>query len=196
MRQNHISLAAERQSNYLPSISSAELGISKRDMQGTNQAGDELRSVPPAGPMAAQSLLDGIMGSWKAQAVRVVAELRVPDLLAGGPMSAGDLAELTGSDGRGSRTARWPFRKHRDGRVAEVGRSPFAAVLGDLVGDEPLGGLGKPGILRSDGSERTDVGDGQGRVRASRGGPRERGDLQPGHGRIDPARRGQRGAGV
>lgn len=57
--------------------------------------------MPPAGPMAAQSLLDGIMGSWKAQAVRVVAELRVPDLLAGGPMSAGDLAELTGREGFG-----------------------------------------------------------------------------------------------
>jgi orsellinic acid C2-O-methyltransferase len=43
----------------------------------------------------ASRLLEIVNGSWMAQAARVAAELAVPDLLAAGPRSAGDLASAT-----------------------------------------------------------------------------------------------------
>lgn len=41
------------------------------------------------------ALLDLITGSWKSQAVRVAAELRLPELLASGPRTSAELADRT-----------------------------------------------------------------------------------------------------
>jgi orsellinic acid C2-O-methyltransferase len=47
---------------------------------------------------AARQLLDLINASWVAQACYVICRLEVPDLLAAGPRTAGDLAAKTGSN--------------------------------------------------------------------------------------------------
>ena len=46
----------------------------------------------------ATRLLDMLAGAWVSQALYVVAELAIADLLAGGPKTAAELADATGAD--------------------------------------------------------------------------------------------------
>jgi hypothetical protein len=58
---------------------------------------DQVQQANPDDNVLAQAsrLLEIVNGSWMTQATRVAAELGVPDLLADGPRSAGDLAAAT-----------------------------------------------------------------------------------------------------
>ena len=54
----------------------------------------------PAGPADRASLLRVLSGSWLAQCCYALAKLGIPDLLAGGPRPAADLARESGTDPR------------------------------------------------------------------------------------------------
>jgi SAM-dependent methyltransferase len=56
-----------------------------------------------AGPADRASLLRALSGSWLAQCCYAMAKLGIPDLLAGGPRSAGELAAGSGTDPRALR---------------------------------------------------------------------------------------------
>jgi hypothetical protein len=53
-------------------------------------------------PPPQQVLLRLLAGAWAAQAVHAAAKLGIADLLAGGPRSAAELAEATGTHARRS----------------------------------------------------------------------------------------------
>lgn len=93
---------------------------------------DTVRSDPAAD---AAAMLDLLTGGWVAQTLRAVAELRIADHLAAGPLTADDVAELAGSDQKTT------FRLMR-----------AASSLGVLshVGDRRFGLTGLGQTLRSD----------------------------------------------
>lgn len=77
------------------------------------------RSAPPAAVM-----MDMILWAWRVQGISVAAELKVADALAGGPLTADELARRVGADpdalGRLMRAliSEGIFARRRDGRFA------------------------------------------------------------------------------
>src|SRR4051794_5829137 len=77
------------------------------------------RSVPPAGAM-----MEMILWAWRVQGISVAAELKVADALAGGPLTADELARRVGADpdalARLMRAliSEGIFKRRRDGRFA------------------------------------------------------------------------------
>jgi hypothetical protein len=77
------------------------------------------RSVPPAGAM-----MEMLLWAWRVQGISVAAELKVADALAGGPLTADELARCVGADpdalARLMRAliSEGIFKRRRDGRFA------------------------------------------------------------------------------
>jgi len=67
---------------------------------GASGAGEGRRQSHGTGGFARHKLLGILSGGWLAQACYAVVKLGVPDLLAGGPRTAADLAAATGADPR------------------------------------------------------------------------------------------------
>lgn len=64
----------------------------------TLRTANEQPKESPDTPSVAGRLQEIVSGSWQAQAIYVAAELRIADLLAGGPRTSADLAQATGAD--------------------------------------------------------------------------------------------------
>lgn len=89
--------------------------------------------VPP--PVA---MLDMILATWNSQAIEAAAELGIADALAGGPLSADDLARKVSADPDAvnrlmrALVSRGVFRRRRDGAYA------LNALAGTLRSDAPI----------------------------------------------------------
>jgi DNA-binding transcriptional ArsR family regulator len=124
-----------------PSLSLSNIPLAGRAAEIVRHHVGQLhrRMVPPPAAMA-----EIILGAWVAQAITATVDLGIADALAGGPLSAEDLAAAVGADADAlsrllrALISRGIFRRRRDGRyeltpLADTLRSDAEVSVGALA---------------------------------------------------------------